>query len=135
MSVEICSHLAEYYFGTDLIDAALKEWQDLAQKFPFNSDAHLGIGRSYMALQRFDRALLSLRRALDLAPEDPEVYKYLEQLYEMKNNKNEYLDLLEHRLLRDRYNPQLLQAAAGAARDQGRDELAEEYLQRAEDLQ
>jgi len=134
-SVEIRSHLAEYYFGMDLIDAALKEWQALTEKFPFNAEAHLGVGRSYMALQRFDRALLSLRRALDLAPEDREVYTYLEQLYEMKNNKNEYLDVLEHRLLRDRYNPQLLQAAARAARSQGRDDLAEEYLQRAKDLQ
>lgn len=134
-SVEIRTHLAEYYFGADLLDAALKEWQDLTQKFPFNAEAHLGIGRCYMVLQRFDPALLSLRRALDLAPEEPEVYQYLEQLYEMNDNKKEYLDLLEHRLLRDRYNVQLLQAAARAARSQGRDALAEEYLQRVEDLQ
>ncbi len=134
-SMEIRAHLAEHYYEAGLIDTALQTWEELSEQFPFNSDVHVGIGRCYQALDNFSYALRAFRRALDLSPEDPQVYAELEHLLNQTGSHEEYLVLLKRRLLRDRYNIQLLQEAIHAARKEGEIKTAEKYQRRIDQIQ
>ena len=133
-SVDIRAALAGELAGEGKTAEAREVWRELTERFAFYYQGHLGAGRSYEQEGRYGRALLSYRRALDLASQEPEVYRHLRELYRRQANIRGYLQLLEEQMLKDAYNPLLYEEAADAAEASGDTEKAKQYRRRAEEL-
>lgn len=133
-TVELRSALAEELGKAGREAEAREMWMALSRDFAFSYVAHLGAARSWEREGRERKALISYRRALDLAPEEPEVYRRLAGFYRRRGEPEAYLELLEGRMVGDAYNPLLYEEAARAASELGRDAEAGRYRSRAEKL-
>ncbi len=133
-SSEVRTVLAEQLTKAGRLEEARGEWEALAEDFPLYYRAHLGIGRCNALEGKLSPAALSYRRALDLAPDKPEVYRRLRELYNRMGKPEVYLQVLEMQILKDKYNPLLYDEAAAAADGLGRPGIAVEYRERAEKI-
>jgi tetratricopeptide (TPR) repeat protein len=57
--------------------AAAAEYQAAIALLPEEAEFHLGLGWAFLGLQEPDRAVEALRRARDLSPDEPQVYRLL----------------------------------------------------------
>jgi tetratricopeptide (TPR) repeat protein len=133
-AVEIRAALADELTRRDRIADARAIWRELTEHSAFYYPGHLGAGRSYERESDHGRALLSYRRALDLAPDEPAVYRHLHRLYRKRGDMQGYLELLEQQMLKEPYIPLLFDQAAEAARGVGDDAAADRYSRRAGEL-
>jgi tetratricopeptide (TPR) repeat protein len=133
-AAEVRAMLADELDAAGLHQEARAQWRELIERAAFYHRAHLGLGSSYEREGNGRMALRSYRRALDLAPGDPEVYHKLRHYYRSRGGMEAYRRLLEEQLLKEGYNLQLLQEAAAAAEETGAPEKAAEYRQRAKEI-
>jgi tetratricopeptide (TPR) repeat protein len=128
-SPEVQTVLAQQLTGAGYLDQALSE------RVPFYYKAHLGLAGCYRQTGKLTPAALSGRRALDLAPGEPKVYRELREIYQEMGKPEVYLQVLELQLLKKKYNPLLFRQAAEAAEEVGKTEAAERYRRRAQSLE
>lgn len=133
-SVDLRAALARELAGRGETAEAREIWRELTERFAFYYQGHLGAGRSYEQEGNYARALLCYRRALDLAGEEPEVYRHLRELYRRRDEMPAYRQLLKEQMLKDAYNPLLYEEAAAAEETAGDTAAADRYRQRAEEL-
>lgn len=132
-SAELRQALAEAYLRAGRREAAREVWEELIRQFPLNYEGHLGLGRSHMEGGDYREASLSLRRALDISPKTEEIYVVLQRLYRKWGKERELLEIFEHRMMKDGYNPVLYHFAADTAAKLGLPEKSQEYRRRAQD--
>lgn len=133
-STDVQTVLAEQLMAAGYTAQAREQWRQLSERFPFYYRAHLGLAECYRREGAGTKAALAARRALDLAPEEPEVYRHLRAIYREQAKPEVYLQVLELRILKDKYNPLLYQKAAEAAEELGRSEKAELFRERLQVL-
>lgn len=133
-STDVRTVLAEQLMAAGYTAQARQEWQQLSETYPFYYRAHLGLAECYRREGAETKAALSARKALDLAPDEPEVYDRLRAIYREQAKPGVYLQVLELRILKDKYNPLLYRKAAEAAEELGRSEQAEQFRERLQVL-
>ncbi len=133
-STDVRTVLAEQLMAAGYTDQAREEWKQLSEQYPFYYRAHLGLSECYRREGAGTKAALSARRALDLAPEQPEVYDLLRAIYREQGKPEVYLQVLELRILKDKYNPLLYLKAAQAAEELDYGEKAELFRERLQVL-
>jgi len=133
-STEVRTVLAEQLMAADCIEGAQTEWSALIEQYPYYYRAQLGLAECQRRQGRLTKAALAGRRALDLAPEEPEVYRSLETIYRQMGKPEVYLQVLEMRIMKDKYNILLCEQAARAAAAVGDEPEAELYRERAQKL-
>ncbi|MFO7730978.1 MAG: tetratricopeptide repeat protein [Spirochaetia bacterium] len=129
-STDVRTVLAEQLMAAGYTAQAREEWRQLSERYPFYYRSHLGLAECYRREGAGTKAALAARRALDLAPEEPEVYDRLGAIYREQGKPEVYLQVLELRILKDKYNPLLYRKAAAAAEELGRSEKAELFRER-----
>lgn len=133
-STDVRTVLAEQLMAAGYTAQAREEWQQLSETYPFYYRAHLGLAECYRREGAETKAALSARKALDLAPDEPDVYDRLRAIYRQQGKPEVYLQVLELRILKDKYNPLLYRKAAAAAEELGRSEKAELFRERLQVL-
>ncbi len=133
-STDVRTVLAEQLMAAGFIDRAEAEWEGLIEQYPYYTRAQLGLAECHRRQGQLTKAALAARRALDLEPEDRQVYRCLQTIYNQKGKPEVYLQVLEMQILKDKYNIILYEEAALAAEAVDKLQQAELYRQRAQTL-
>ncbi|GEM_PF-2273220 len=94
-------------------EKAVSLWQDVAEKHPYNTEAHLGLARSYEKLGDTSGAILECKKAIDTDDKNAESYDLLIRLYCNYGSKAKYDELvsfLNDRFEINKYNEVLIKA-------------------------
>ncbi len=133
-STDVRTVLAEQLMAADYVARAKAEWEELIEQYPYYSRAQLGLAECHRRQGRLTKAALAGRRALDLEPEDPAVYRCLEKIYRQMGKPDVYLQVLEMQILKNKYNILLYEEAALAAESVDKPRQADLFRERAQML-
>lgn len=133
-STDVRTVLAEQLMAAGYTAQAQTEWSVLITQYPYYYRAQLGLAECHRRQGRLTKAALAGRRALDLAPEEPKVYRSLETIYRQMGKPEVYLQVLEMQIMKDKYNILLYEQASGAAAAVGDEPQAELFRERAQML-
>ncbi|MFW6360902.1 MAG: tetratricopeptide repeat protein [Spirochaetota bacterium] len=114
---------------------ALEHWRELLSDFKTTAEAHMGLARSLQTLGRDQAAQVAYRRARDIAPENPQVYRALQELYTTGGREQELLQLYTEIYERERTNSTLIYAWAELEEQLGLTEQATVHRLRAAELE
>ena len=114
---------------------SLEHWRELLSDFKTTAEAHMGLARSLQALGREQAAQVAYRRARDIAPENPQVYRALQELYTADGREQELLQLYANIYDRERTNTALIHAWAELEEQLGLTEQATVHRLRAAELE
>jgi tetratricopeptide (TPR) repeat protein len=110
---------------------AIDAYNEAIAKAPDFAIAHVNKGRAYMDLREYDRAVDSFGNAIRSEPDVGENYYSVGMAYLEQEDFQRAKDFLSLALLKDNPQPKMYRALAAALRGLGRNDLAEEYEQRA----
>ncbi len=82
--------LAKCYFAKNQTDLGEKTLQNLLNKHPDNSDAHLEFGRMLLDQERYEESLRELTKAVELQPSNSESRFLLARNYHELNREKDY---------------------------------------------
>ena len=116
-------------------DDARLHWRALLSDFSNAAEAHLGLARSLQGLGRDEAAQVAYRRARDIAPENPQVYHALQELYSAAGREQKLLQLYTDIYERERTNSTLIYAWAELEEQLGLKEQAAVHRLRAAELE
>ncbi|WP_319476170.1 tetratricopeptide repeat protein [Marispirochaeta aestuarii] len=134
-SLELRSALGSFLEEQSRHEEALAHWREVISDFPTLAEAHAGMARSLNALDQNQAARVAYRRARDLDPENPGLYRGLYQLYAAEGRKQELLQLYADIYERERTNSTLIRSWAELEEDLGLTEQATVHRLRAAELE
>lgn len=114
---------------------ALEHWHTLLADFSTSVEAHIGMARSLQALGQPESARVAYRRARDLDPENPQIYRALQKLYTADEREAELLQLYADIYERERTNTALIYGWAELEAQLGLTEQATVHRLRAAELE
>jgi tetratricopeptide (TPR) repeat protein len=107
--------------------AAAAEYQAAIALLPEEAEFHLGLGWAFLGLQEPDRAVEALRRARDLSPDEPQVYRLLGEAHYHRGDMARAVIAWEEGL---RLRPGDRELETLIARAEGEQKVYEEYERR-----
>lgn len=73
----------------------IQQFKTMAEADPENELGHFSLGKAYLETERFEEAVPSLSRALDLNPRMSKAYHLLGQALDKAGNRDEAIDVLK----------------------------------------
>ena len=134
-SVDLRVALGQFYQEQGRWGESLALWEKLLEKHPTINEAHIGLALSMERSGRLQDSTTAYLRALDLAPDDPEVYDGLERVYQSLHREEELLAKLLDRSFRDSRNPLVFSRLGLLERALGRFEESKAHLEQAASLE
>jgi tetratricopeptide (TPR) repeat protein len=110
---------------------AIDKYSEAIAKQPNFPLAYINRGRAYMDLKEFDKAIESFNAAIGVEPSVGEYYYNVGVAYNEMEDWQKAVDFLNLAVRKENPQPKMYRALATALRGLGRDELAEEYEQKA----
>ena len=90
-----------YEHVTGEVEKAIQTYEQWAQSYPRDSDAHANLGANYALLGQFDKALPEMQESLRLEPNDVANYSNLGELYLALNRLDEAKSTFDQALARN----------------------------------
>ena len=134
-SLELRCELGHFLQEQHRLKDAREHWRALLSDFPTAVEAHIGLASSLHALGLREEARIAYLRARDLEPENPAIYRALQQLYTATGNEHELLQLYTDIYERERTNIALIHARAEIEEQLGLTEQASSHRLRAAELE
>ncbi len=131
----LAERLGDALLSRGAFEEAAAVWRRLAEEYPTDARAHLGLARAAEGSGQLTRAILECRRAMELSPREEAPYLELEKLYGLLGGQAELRDILKDRLHVDTVNPVLLRALARVERSLGEQEAADRHEAEARSLE
>jgi tetratricopeptide (TPR) repeat protein len=111
--------------------AAIDKYSEAIAKAPNFPLAYVNRGRAYMDLKEYDKAIESFNAAIGVEPSVGEYYYNVGRAYNELEEWQKAVDFLNLAVRKENPQPKMYRALATALRGLGRDDLAEEYDQKA----
>ena len=64
-------------FADNDLEAAVKTFKELTEKYPDYIEGYLGLGHAYERLSQYDEAIEAVQKAIEINPNDPLAYTSL----------------------------------------------------------
>jgi tetratricopeptide (TPR) repeat protein len=119
-----------YHRQGDLREA-IDSYSEAIAKAPDFPLAYINRGRAYMDLQEYDKAIESFNAAIGVEPSVGEYYYNVGVAYNLLQEWQKAVDFLNLAVRKENPQPKMYRALAVALRGLGREDLAEEYEQKA----
>ena len=82
------------YFAENDLDASVRAFKELIEKYPDYIEGYLGLGHAYERLSQYDDAIDAVQKAIEINPNDPLAYTSLSICFQRKGMIQEAEDAM-----------------------------------------